>query len=188
MKSILHSSTSHSNLKLSDQSSILVTTISLPLLVMDLSFVRSTGRRETMAEQRNHPRVSLPKVILFVCDLFQIIADTNDHFAHPLSPHNITVFHGETRPTISIHSYLEWIYTYSNCSISSFILAFIYLERYCQRHPSVFITNLNVHRLLLASVVVSVKFLEDMWVFFFFFFFIRRRLISSFVFLQNFVT
>lgn len=128
---------------------------------MDPSFIISTGTRVTMAEQKNHPTVLLPKVISFLCDLLQGVADNNDYMAGQLCPQQISVFHGLTRPTISIHSYLETIYTYSNCSICSFVLAFIYLVRFSQRKPFL-LTNLTVHRLLMASVLVSVKFLEDM--------------------------
>lgn len=73
----------------------------------------------------------------------------------------LTVFHGLRAPTISIDKYLDRIYKYSNCSPSCFVVAYILLDRIVQRHPDMPITSLNVHRLLISSVMVAAKFLDD---------------------------
>lgn len=73
----------------------------------------------------------------------------------------LTVFHGLRAPTISIDKYLDRIYKYSNCSPSCFVVAYILLDRIVQRHPDMPVTSLNVHRLLISSVMVAAKFLDD---------------------------
>ncbi|KAL8489978.1 hypothetical protein ACS0TY_025758 [Phlomoides rotata] len=63
----------------------------------------------------------------------------------------MSILHGFNWPTISIVSYLERILKYANCSPSCFI-----------RQPLIPINSFNVHRLLIASVLVSAEFMDDM--------------------------
>ncbi|GAB2290123.1 Cyclin-U4-1 [Dionaea muscipula] len=103
-----------------------------------------------------------PKVMSFLSSLLQRVADSND--LHRVSQlQKVSVFHGLTRPTISIHSYLERIFKYANCSPSCFVVAYIYLDRFVQRQPLLPINSFNVHRLLITSVLVAAKFLDDVY-------------------------
>ncbi|KAL3537089.1 hypothetical protein ACH5RR_000455 [Cinchona calisaya] len=113
-----------------------------------------------MAELES-PRV-MSKLINFLSSLLQRVADSND-LNRRLQPQTISVFHGLTRPTISIENYLERIFKYANCSPSCFIVAYIYLDRFTQRQRSLPINSFNVHRLLITSVMVAAKFLDDMY-------------------------
>lgn len=105
----------------------------------------------------------MPKIISFLSSLLQRVAESNDE-NRQFDQQKITVFHGLTRPTISIHSYLARIFKYANCSSSCFIVAYVYLDRFVQRQPSLPINSFNVHRLLITSVLVAAKFMDDMWV------------------------
>lgn len=113
-----------------------------------------------MAELEN-PSV-MPKLIAFLSSLLNRVADSNDLNQQQLLHQKISVFHGLTRPTISIQSYLERIFKYANCSPSCFIVAYVYLDRFTQRQPSLPINSFNVHRLLITSVMVAAKFMDDM--------------------------
>ncbi|KAG9454427.1 hypothetical protein H6P81_007331 [Aristolochia fimbriata] len=113
-----------------------------------------------MAELEN-PHV-MPKVISFLSALLQRVADSNDAVRR-MEQQKISVFHGLTRPTISIHSYLGRIFKYANCSPSCFVVAYVYLDRFVQRQPSLPINSFNVHRLLITSVMVAAKFMDDMY-------------------------
>ncbi|XP_073024756.1 cyclin-U4-1-like [Primulina eburnea] len=104
----------------------------------------------------------MPKLITFLSSLLQQVAESND-LNHPFQPQKISVFHGLNRPTISIQSYLERIFKYANCSPSCYIVAYVYLDRFTQRQPTLQINSFNVHRLLIASVMVSAKFMDDMY-------------------------
>ncbi|PIN06224.1 Cyclin [Handroanthus impetiginosus] len=92
----------------------------------------------------------MPKLITFLSSLLQ-------------RSQKISVFHGLTRPTISIQSYLERIFKYANCSPSCYIVAYVYLDRFTQQQPALPINSFNVHRLLITSVMVSAKFMDDMY-------------------------
>ncbi|XP_015962052.1 cyclin-U4-1 [Arachis duranensis] len=114
-----------------------------------------------MAELEN-PSV-MPKVVAFLSSLLKRVAESNDHNQQQLLHQKISVFHGLTRPTISIQSYLERIFKYANCSPSCYIVAYVYLDRFTQRQPSLPINSFNVHRLLITSVMVAAKFMDDMY-------------------------
>ncbi|XP_057497875.1 cyclin-U4-1-like [Actinidia eriantha] len=102
----------------------------------------------------------MPKLITFLSSLLQRVADSND-LNRLFHPQKVSAFHGLTRPNISIQSYLERIFKYANCSPSCFVVAYVYLDRFVQRQPSLPINSFNVHRLLITSVVVAVKFMDD---------------------------
>ncbi|KAH7862320.1 hypothetical protein Vadar_002963 [Vaccinium darrowii] len=104
----------------------------------------------------------MPKLITYLSSLLQNVAESNDR-SGLFHPQKISVFHGLTRPNISIQSYLERIFQYANCSPSCFVVAYVYLDRFMQKQPSLPINSLNVHRLLITSVMVAAKFMDDMY-------------------------
>ncbi|KAL0341154.1 UNVERIFIED_CONTAM: Cyclin-U4-1 [Sesamum radiatum] len=99
-------------------------------------------------------------VIKYLSSFLQRIAESNDVFGVPLKT---SIFHGLTRPSISILCYMERIYKYANCSPSCFVVAYIYIDRFVQKQPLLPISSFTVHRLLIASVLVSAKFMDDMF-------------------------
>lgn len=72
----------------------------------------------------------------------------------------ISVFHGSRAPPVSIQQYIDRIFKYAGCSPSCFIVAYFYVDRYLQQTDS-YLTSLNVHRLLVTSVMVATKFFDD---------------------------
>eukprot|EP00826_Nyctotherus_ovalis_P041595 TRINITY_DN4219_c0_g1_i1.p1 TRINITY_DN4219_c0_g1~~TRINITY_DN4219_c0_g1_i1.p1 ORF type:complete len:188 (+),score=44.70 TRINITY_DN4219_c0_g1_i1:77-640(+) len=64
-------------------------------------------------------------------------------------------------PSISIYNYLARLHSYTECSDSCYILAFIYIDRVLQKNPSFSLNSKNVHRLILASMVAAIKYLDD---------------------------
>lgn len=73
----------------------------------------------------------------------------------------LTLFHGLHAPSIGVHKYLERIYKYTNCSPSCFVVAYAYMDRLVHRQPDQPIISLNVHRLLITSVMLAAKTLDD---------------------------
>ncbi|XP_022155727.1 cyclin-U4-1-like [Momordica charantia] len=103
----------------------------------------------------------MPKLITFLSSVLQRVAESNDHLDSAIETQKSSAFHGLTRPGISLHSYLERILKYANCSNSCFIVAYVYLDRFAQRQPLLPINSYNVHRLLITSVLVAAKFMDD---------------------------
>ncbi|KAG8370719.1 hypothetical protein BUALT_Bualt13G0012600 [Buddleja alternifolia] len=72
----------------------------------------------------------------------------------------ITIFHGLRAPSLSIQQYIDRIFKYACCSPSCFVIAHIYVDRFIQR-TNLYLTSLNIHRLLITSVMVAAKFMDD---------------------------
>jgi hypothetical protein len=64
-------------------------------------------------------------------------------------------------PGVSLHDYLCRIDANFHCSEECLILGLVYIDRIATLHPEFEISTLNIHRLLLTSVVVAAKFHDD---------------------------
>lgn len=76
------------------------------------------------------------------------------------APRSVTKFHALRPPSIGVHAYLMRIGKYASCSTSCFILSLVYIDRLIQRNNFV-IDSLNVHRVLITSVMLAAKFFDD---------------------------
>ncbi|XP_010544563.1 PREDICTED: cyclin-U4-1-like [Tarenaya hassleriana] len=113
-----------------------------------------------MAELEN-PEV-MEKLIAFLSSMLEGVAEENDR-SRPVEQKTTSAFDGIARPAISIRGYLNRIFKYSKCSPSCVVVAYVYIDRFAQLHPSVPITSFNVHRLLITSFMVSAKFFDDIY-------------------------
>ncbi|XP_058086187.1 cyclin-U4-1-like [Magnolia sinica] len=125
-------------------------------------YLESSSKESSRTQSMADPQIPyhMPKVITFLSSLLQREAESND-LDRPFRPQRISVFHGLTKPSISVQSYLERIFKYANCSPSCFIVAYVYLSRFAHRQPSLPVDSFNVHRLLITSVMVAAKFMDD---------------------------
>ncbi|MED6218645.1 hypothetical protein PIB30_028486 [Stylosanthes scabra] len=112
-----------------------------------------------------------PRALLSLCSVWETSIQKNDKLVMISSKRNnnnnnkkkkedITMFHGSKAPMLSITRYMERILKYSRCSPSCFVIAHIYMERYFNKNGG-FLTSFNAHRLLITSLLVAVKFLDD---------------------------
>ncbi|KAA0146823.1 hypothetical protein FNF27_07407 [Cafeteria roenbergensis] len=74
----------------------------------------------------------------------------------------VTRFHALRPPNISIGDYLERIHKYASCSAECFILALVYIDRLIQGN-NLTLTSLNVHRVIITSVMLGAKFFDDQY-------------------------
>lgn len=74
---------------------------------------------------------------------------------------HLTRFSASKAPSISLYDYVNRIQTYSKCSPSCFTLAFIYLDRVMQNNQWLTLGYSNVHRLILVSIVIAIKYNDD---------------------------
>lgn len=84
------------------------------------------------------------------------IAPNSDKYAR-------TRFHAVRPPSISIHDYLARIAKYFGCSQECFVLGLVYIDRIVKFKPEFGISNLNIHRLLVTSIMLAVKFFDDIY-------------------------
>ena len=69
-------------------------------------------------------------------------------------------FFNENIPTISLYDYLLRIRKYSGIGSSTFIISLIYIDRICIK-KGIVLSKYNVHRLLFTSILVAIKYNED---------------------------
>uniref|UniRef100_A0A1D1ZJ53 Cyclin-P3-1 n=1 Tax=Anthurium amnicola TaxID=1678845 RepID=A0A1D1ZJ53_9ARAE len=102
-----------------------------------------------------------PRVLHLLASLLERAIQKNEKLLEAMKKkESVTVFHGLRAPNLSIRRYIERIFKYSKCSPSCFVLAQVYIDRFLQQ-PNMHLTSLNVHRLLITSVVVAAKFIDD---------------------------
>lgn len=120
---------------------------------------------------------AMPRVLTILSFLLEKLVARNDRLLDILSGgqpnglngcgsarlgNSLNGFHGVRAPGISIPKYLERIYKYTNCSPSCLVVGYVYIDRLVHRHPDSLVVSLNVHRLLVTSVMVASKMLDDM--------------------------
>lgn len=72
------------------------------------------------------------------------------------------VFDCHEIPDLTIQSYLERIFRYTRAGPSVYVVAYVYIDRFCQSHQGFRINSRNVHRLLITTIMVASKYVEDM--------------------------
>lgn len=111
-----------------------------------------------------------PSVLSVLSSLIERIIARNERIARKcgwVSPPKIGrvhVFDCLHTPKITIQSFLERIFRYAHVAPPVYVVAYIYIDRLCQIHSDFRISACNVHRLLITSIMVASKFVEDMWV------------------------
>ncbi|CBI32332.3 unnamed protein product, partial [Vitis vinifera] len=105
--------------------------------------------------------IGTPRVLLLLSSLLERSVQKNETLLETAQIKDaITIFHGSRAPTLSVRQYIDRIFKYSGCSPSCFVVAHIYVDRFLQ-HTDAHLTSLNVHRLLITSVMVAAKFIDD---------------------------
>ena len=75
----------------------------------------------------------------------------------------LTVFHAVRVPSVSIHDYLFRISRYFLCSPECFVMSLIYIDRIMKKQQGFVISKLNIHRLIVTSMMLAVKFFDDVY-------------------------
>ncbi|BAS76759.1 cyclin-P4-1-like [Oryza sativa Japonica Group] len=139
---------------------------------------RTTTRRTSSKGAAAAPA---PKVVAVLAGLLERAAARGDADADArggsAAAAAATAFRGRTRPEISVRRYAERIYRYAGCSPACFVVARVYLDRLAGRSPeeesspspsppataaaAVCVDSYSVHRLLITSVMVAAKFMDD---------------------------
>ncbi|KAG6415989.1 hypothetical protein SASPL_123410 [Salvia splendens] len=115
-----------------------------------------------MSAELEIPDDDMPRMIGFLSSVLERVAESNDGLRWS-EAQKTSIFHGLARPAISIRCYMERIFKYAKCSPSCFVVAYIYLDRFVHKQPALPLNSFNVHRLLIASVLVSAKFMDDIF-------------------------
>ena len=99
------------------------------------------------------------KIIKKISDLFSNICQENTKKFKKENNPIIKPFLS-INPIISINDYLERLYKYSKMNISTMLLILIYIDRICNINKFK-LTYYIIHKLILASMIVAIKYNED---------------------------
>ncbi|XP_028785685.1 cyclin-U1-1-like [Neltuma alba] len=126
-----------------------------------------TGRQ--LQPEASQSELSLPRVLCVLSSMIEKLVARNDKLVDGDGlccgsvrlGKSLKAFHGVRAPSISIPKYLERIYKYTSCSPSCFVVGYVYIDRLIHRHPDSLVVSLNVHRLIVTSVMIASKMLDD---------------------------
>ena len=99
-------------------------------------------------------------IIKKISDLLSDICYDNTKSLKSEKNLNIKPFLMRNIPPISIKDYLERLCKYSKINTSTIILILIYIDRICNIQKFK-LTYYNVHKLILASMIIAIKYNED---------------------------
>jgi hypothetical protein len=87
-----------------------------------------------------------------ICEESSKDKDTNNKYIKPFLSKKI--------PSISIKQYLERLLSHTKMEISTLILILIYIDKIC-RNNNFRLNYFNIHKLIITSMLVSIKYNED---------------------------
>lgn len=94
--------------------------------------------------------------------LLQKITTANDSIQQKQT--NYTCFHARSLPSIDINAYLLRILKYCPCANECFLSLLVYFDRMSQNKlDPLRIDSYNIHRLVIAGIMVSSKFFSDIF-------------------------
>ena len=104
------------------------------------------------------------KIINIISELLKIMCKNNNtkeiNNQNILSNKKIKLFMLRKIPSISINDYLLRLSKYSKLDESTVVFILIYIDRLCHNY-NLKINNYNIFKLILAAMVVAIKFNED---------------------------
>ncbi|ORZ38274.1 cyclin-domain-containing protein, partial [Catenaria anguillulae PL171] len=101
------------------------------------------------------------ETVRMMASLLEHITNANDQL--PLPGGVVSRFHARSVPPITIHSYLARILKYAPCANLVFISVLVYLDRMARAKVPFVVCSANIHRLLIAAVMVATKFYSDVF-------------------------
>ena len=101
------------------------------------------------------------KIIEKISELFTEICDENKSDFSPNNSNTLMKpFISKHIPSISIKDYLTRLYKYSKINNSTIVLILIYIDKICNIN-NFKLSYFNIHKLILASMLVAIKYNED---------------------------
>jgi len=76
-------------------------------------------------------------------------------------PHVDMGFNAQSEPRITVHAYLRRLSDHLGCSDGCLLAGLVYIDRVGKMRPAFVVSPLNVHRVVLASLVLAAKFWDD---------------------------
>jgi hypothetical protein len=106
-----------------------------------------------------------PQELVMVARAVQRLVARNDAVADGSAGGGMRAFEaakGTPAPRIGVPEYLERVHRYAALDPECYVVAYAYVDMAAHRRPAAAVASRNVHRLLLASLLVASKVLDDL--------------------------
>ena len=114
-------------------------------------------------EDDNESKIQNLDLIKSISSALTTILEENkklDNYKEIVKKQSKMIYSASSIPNISINDYLIRIQIYSNIEKSTLILTLIQIDQICKK-ADIILTYYNIHRLLFAAVLISIKYNED---------------------------
>ena len=114
----------------------------------------------TIAEEN---QIIVESLLIKINKILEIVMKENkelENYNEKLLSQQKMSFNTNNIPNITIQKYLERIFKYTEAEESTFIIALIYIDRINQI-SNIIITPYNIHRIIFISVLLAIKYNED---------------------------
>ena len=114
----------------------------------------------TIAEEN---QIIVESLLIKINKILEIVMEENkelENYNDKLLSQQKMSFNTNNIPNITIQKYLERIFKYTEAEESTFIIALIYIDRINQI-SDIIITPYNIHRIIFISVLLAIKYNED---------------------------
>ena len=122
-----------------------------------------TKARTSNNEKKSEVEFKNENLINSISQVLETIIEDNKllfNYSEIIKKQSKDVFSSRIIPKISIKDYLKRINTYTNIEKNTLIVSLIYIDRLC-RVSKLTLTLYNIHRILFASILISIKYNED---------------------------
>ena len=122
-------------------------------------YINNSDSEQTETEEGSSKYLTMHKPLL------KEIADTISTIVSKSKTYNKhkkdnSLFTHKNIPKISLYDYLFRIQKYAEIENSTIIIALIYIDRICNK-KGIILTKYNIHRILFTSILISIKYNED---------------------------
>lgn len=84
----------------------------------------------------------------------------NSNYKKIIKKQSKQIFTSKKMPSISLNDYLNRLFNYTKCDLATVIISLIYIDRFLKK-STILLNEKNVHRILVSSLLVSIKMNED---------------------------
>ena len=122
-------------------------------------YINISDSEQTETEEGSSKDLAIHKPLLKeIANTLSSIVSQNKTYNKHKKDHSL--FSHKNIPKISLYDYLFRIQKYAEIENSTIIIALIYIDRICNK-KGIILTKYNIHRILFTSILISIKYNED---------------------------
>jgi len=116
------------------------------------------------SELNNCEKIFEIKTLESVLNILNLFIEKNKglrNYSQKIKKQEKSIFSSKTIPTITLKDYLERIQSYTQIENNTLIISLIYIDKLLQ-NTNLILTPYNIHRILFTSIILALKYNEDL--------------------------